>query len=517
MIRTSRVAGRFAALVLAVAAAVAANGCGGGNATGGTTSGAPGDGGVLRFALETAPSTLDPSQMVEKASLIVTQQVAEGLFEVEKNGQTVPDLASDVKTAPDGRTMTIDLRRGVTFSNGKPMTSKDVVFSLEQARKSPFNGSLYSSISAVEAPSSGTVVLKLKSAAPALVSALANYSAYIVPDNFGGLSEKEFGQAPIGTGPYAVASGQRGGDIELIPNSHYWKQTKPHFDEIVFTVATDENSRLQQLRSGDLDMSSATLIGTTTGLPPGSGVRIDETQQKIVNYLLLNQNYPLFKDPRVREAVNLAVDREGIIKTATDGKGQLGASFLPPSQTFFDNAQPPARDVAKAKQLVAEATTDGVDAEFTLRFYDFDGYSKLATQIIQQDMEEIGIDVKLQPLDEAALNELIAAGEYEAVVGIYLPSITDPVGLSTLYLSFFAPKSGQDAAALTQVADEAAVELNEERRNQLYVRLQEMMIEEEGLLVLNYQPEVYPAAEMVTGIEFDGVGDVLLRNAGFSR
>lgn len=523
MIRKSRLLPVAAAFVLVAATVASVTGCGSGESStssGSATSGSrsePGSGGVLHFGVEESPDSLDPSQMFERPSVIVAQQIAEGLFETDREGKTVPALAAAYKTSPDGRTMTINLRKGVTFSNGDPLTSKDVAFSIEKMRKSPINGTLYASIKKVSPSSPDAVVLQLRSPSPALPSAFANYSGLIVPDNYGGMSEKEFAQSPIGTGPYEVAEGQRGRDIKLVPNSNYWKQTTPHLEEILFTVAPDETSRLQQIRSGELDITLGNPLAIKTGLPPNSGVRIEETPQRIVDYMLLNQNDPLFENPNVREAVNLAVDREGIIKTATDDKGQLGASFMPPSQAFRDEAEPVTRDVAKAKQLIEQATKEGADSEFTIRYYETDAYSKLATQVIQQNLEEVGLTVKLQPLDPAALNELLEAGEYEAVVGLYNATIVDPFGLSSFYLSFYGPKSGQDLPALMKVSKEASVETNEQKRAQLYGQLQEMLIDEEGLLILNYQPEVYPVVEQVTGVEFDGAGNVLLRNAGFSE
>ena len=305
----------------------------------------------------------------------------------------------------------------------------------------------------------------------------------------------------------------------MVPNPHFWKPDKPHLEELVFSVTTEENSRLQQMRGGDLDMTKATAISTKTGIPPGSGVRLEETTQNIVNYLLLNQNNPLFENQKVREAVNLALDREGMIKTASDGKGELGASFLPPSVIFSLDAEPPTRNVAKAKELIAEAAKEGVDtgASFTINSYSFDAYSGFATQIAQQNLEEIGLHVQLQPLDEAALNEMLETGEYDAALGLYLPAIADPSELSSFYLGFYAPGNGADVAAQTKVVEAGATEMNEAKREADYAKLQEMVIEEESMLVLNYQPVVYPVVEKVTGVEFDPVGNLLLRNAGFSE
>jgi peptide/nickel transport system substrate-binding protein len=305
----------------------------------------------------------------------------------------------------------------------------------------------------------------------------------------------------------------------MTQNPEFWKPDKPHFEELAFSVTTDENSRFQQIRGGDLDMTKASAIAAKTGVVPGTGVRVEETPQNITDYLLLNQNKPLFKNQKVREAVNLAMDREGIIETATDGKGELGASFLNPAVTYSIQVEPPERDVAKAKQLISEAAKEGVDTGegFTINSYNFDAYSGIATQIVQQNLEEVGLNVKLQPLDEAALNEELEAGEYQAVLGLFLPGISDPSELSTFYIGFYAPGNGADVAAQTKVIEEGAVEMNEAKREALYGQLQEMVIEEESMLVINYQPVVYPVVEEVTGVEFDPVGNLLLRNAGFTE
>ncbi|HVO54045.1 MAG TPA: ABC transporter substrate-binding protein [Solirubrobacterales bacterium] len=491
-------------------------GCGGssGSSSSDASSAEAIDGGVLRVGVPTGPETLDPAQNGDGG--MITETFGEALFETNSEGEIVPRLATSYKTSADGLTVTIHLRTDVTFSNGQKMTSKDVVFSIEQAEGGAINSSLYEEISKVSAPSPDTVVLTLKEPMPAITSVLANYSSLIVPDNWAGMSEKEFSLKPMGTGPFEVKSAKQGGTVKLVSNPKYWGQPKPHLDEIVFSPAAEE-SNLQQLRSGALDVvSSVTPIGAKTGVPANSGIQIEESAAKFVNTFLLNQNFPLFKDPRVRKAINLAIDYKGITATATDGRGQEGASFLPPDQTFRIDTQPPARDVAEAKELIAEAVKDGVKPEFSLNFNSGEAYSRLATQIVQQNLEEVGLTVKLQGVQEASLYEGLFGGDYDAILYGVGATFSDPVGMSNVILGVVSPPAGQDVKALKKVAEEAATELNEEKRAQLYAELQEMMIEEEALLPLNYQPEIVPIAENVTGLEFDGVGNLLLRNVGFT-
>jgi peptide/nickel transport system substrate-binding protein len=516
---------RVAALAVICLAALVVAGCGGNSstnggsaATGNSSDTAPTQkGGVLNFGVESYPTTLDPSRVVEAPALLVDLQVFEGLYEINGEGEVLPNLAAGSKTSPDGLTWTFPLRKGVTFSNGNPMTSKDVVFSIEQARKSPIFANLYEGIKAVTAPNPTTVVIKTKTKSPALLPQLSLYAASIVPDNYAGMSEKEFAQKPIATGPFMVSSTTRGSAIKLVKNPHAWKEPEPRLDEIVFHVVTDETSRLAQLRAGELEAVKSTPLANKTGVPPGSGIRIEEGRPNAVYYLLLNQNDASFEDPQMRKAINLALDREGISKTAFGGKGELGSSFLPPTVLYYDDIKPPARDIAEAKKLVSEATKAGADPTFTIRYYDFDAPSGLATQIVQQNLEEIGLKVKLQPLDEAALNELIEDGEYEAVFGLFGPVIADPSEQTTFYLSFYAPGNGADVAAQTKVANEALTELNSSKREALYKQLQEMVAEEESMLIVNYAPGTYPVAESVSGIEFDALGNPLLREAGFTQ
>jgi peptide/nickel transport system substrate-binding protein len=517
---------RVAVAAAAVATAVLVVGCGGGGTSSSGSSSSTGKasgeakataGGTLHFALESEPETLNPPAVIEGSALIVLLEVAEGLYLFNEEGEVEPNLATNSKTSADGRIWTFTLAKGVKFSNGQAMTSKDVLFSLEQARHSPLYSGFYEDIASISAPNPGTITIKTKEPAPALPAQLASYTADVIPANFGGVSAKEFGQKPIGTGPFQVASWHRGGELVLEQSPSYWKSTKPHLESIVFTAVTDETSRLSQIRGGQLDMTKATPLAVKTGVAPGSGVRVEETAQTIVDYLLLNQNNPSFEDPRMREAINLAVDRQGLIKAATDGKGQEGASYLPPATTYSTELKPPARDEAKAKTLAAEAIVAGADPSFTIRYYNFDAYSALASQVIQQNLEEIGLTVKLLPLDEAALNELLETGEYEAVLGLYYPALSDPSEITQFYLSFYASHNGADVKAQTKVAGEALTEIDSKKRAALYAELQKMVAEEESMLVLNYQPIVYPVQEKVTGIQFDPVGNVLLRTAGFAE
>lgn len=513
----------FAFAIVAVVIA----GCGGGSSsssapTGGSSSPdsteAAKPGGVLKFALEGEPTTLNPSQVIENPSAIVGFQIGETLFEVNDKGEAEPNLATGSEVSKDGLTWTIPLRKGVKFSTGEPMTADDVVFSIEQARTGPYFASLYEQIETVKAVSPSTVEIKTSVPSPALLPVLGLYAADIVPANYGGVSEKEFALNPIGTGPFALKSWKHGQGIDLVKNTHYWKPNLPLLDEVQFTFTADENARLAQLRGGDIDATRATPLTVKSGLSQAPSVQVDETGYTNVDYFLIAPNLPLFKDPSIREAVNLAVDRDGIIKAATADKGEPGASYLPPAVTYHDpNLQPPERDVEKAKELVAAAVKKGVDPSFTLNSYSFDSPSGISTQIIQQNLEEVGFNVTLERLDEAALTSKFESSDFEAVVGPYYPVLTDPTELTAFYLTFYAEHSGADYKPQEKLANEASVEMDPTKRGQLYTELQEMIADEESLQILDYQPGIMARQENVVGFEYDPVGFVHLDRAGFTE
>lgn len=507
------------AFVVAVAAFVA--GCGGGSGSsagdGEANAAAAQPGGTLRFGLESEPTTLNPFNAIELTTTYVIPQINETLFNIDSKGKPQPNLATEYTTSADGLTWTFQIRKGVKFSDGTPMTADDVAFSIEKARVGPYFASLYEPIERARATSPSTVVVETSKPMPAMLADLALYVAGIVPENFGGVSEKEFAEHPVGTGPFEFKSWKHGQAITLVKNASYWQPDLPLLDEIVYTFTTDENARLAQLRGGDIDMTRATPLTVKSGLAQAPDVRVEEIPGVWTYFMLLNQNDQLFEDPRVRRAVNLAVNREGMIQAGADGKATLGAAFLPPSVEYSaEDLQPPPQDIAKAKSLLAEAVDEGASTDFTIKFFSFDSFARLASQIAQQDLEEVGFDVKLQAVDEAAINAQLEAGEYEAVLASFLPYVTDPSELTSFYLAFYAQNSGADVEGQTKLSDEANVEQDPSKREQLYHQLQEEIAAEESLQILYYLPMVTVVRDEVTGLEFNPVGLVALGAAGFS-
>jgi peptide/nickel transport system substrate-binding protein len=273
-------------------------------------------------------------------------QINETLFRQDESGKMVPLLAEGMSVSPDALTYTITLKQGIDFSTGAPMTSKDVVFSIDAARKSLYYSGLYESIANVSAPSKFKVQIKTAKPVPAMEAILAAWVTGIVPDNYGGVTEKVFSEHPVGTGPFKVKSWKRGEALTLVRNNGYWQDGQPLLKEVVFRVMPNDLSRVAQLQGGNIDADFRPPFAQIPSLEQAGFKR--KASMSISADMLLNENIPLFKNPRVREAIDLAIDRNGINQAALRGTGQVAGSFLTPvSRRLSRTSIKPSRSLRK--------------------------------------------------------------------------------------------------------------------------------------------------------------------------
>jgi peptide/nickel transport system substrate-binding protein len=509
---------RTAATAVALAAVLMA-GCGQTGSGGKNAAGPPKAGGSLALAQTAEFNSLDPAEATGVPSLHVVAQINEPLFWVNAKEQVVPYLASSFKSSSNLRHWTFYLRPGVRFSTDKPMTAADVVFSLDKLRKNANWGFMFEEISSVEARSPLTVVITTKKPEPALVSELAIPSAGILPDNYGGKSEKEFAQHPIGTGPFKYVSWVRGQALTLERNPYYWQHERPYLDRVIFKGIPEASSRVSQLQAGDLDAIQAPPFSQIAELERAPGIKVEKYAYGRDDYMFLNTRNPLFRDARAREAAYLAIDRPAIIHAALNGYGKPAGSMFPATQEYYDpNIKAPARDIATAKKLMAEAVSHtGAPPKTTLIYLAGDIHWNVTTQIIQQNLEEAGLKVKLQPLDESALQEaFLGSGEYEALVTSGEDEITDPVEEVGFTVGTKGFKSGEPMTEVTKLAGEAGVAVDPHERRQLYTEIQELWAKQKFQFPLNSQPNIWAMKDRLVGVEVTSTGIPDLVNAGYA-
>lgn len=403
----TRSAVRAALALLLVACGLAAlSGCGGTSsadkvrqreASGGT----PAEGtatGTLRIAQPSAPLTLDGSLNSAIVDRNVYASIYDTLLQWHWNGDKhtlAPDLATSWK--PVGKaTWQLKLRPGVKWQNGDPFTAADVKFTIERAlnpKNKSSQASFYSVIKDVRVVDAHTVDIDTDGPQATLPVRLTLFP--MVPKKYlTRVGDKAFAAHPIGTGPYRVQDYQPNDHLTVTANGNYWGE-KPHFQKVVYDFISSDTSRIQALRSGDVDLvvnlspdALKTLNGN--GLRTAS-VRVD---RGMILYMDTVHGGPL-SNVKVRQAINYAIDRQGIVKNLLDGLGRPISSTVVPEFLGYDQSIAPyPYDPQRAKQLLAQA---GYPNGFSLTLRHTNGYypaDTLVAQAIAQSLEKVGIKAK---------------------------------------------------------------------------------------------------------------------------
>ncbi|MFG2000475.1 ABC transporter substrate-binding protein [Spirillospora sp. NPDC048911] len=388
-------------------------------------------GGVLKLQthVDTGAATgLDPQMADVATSWQLMSLVYETLVTVGPDFSIQPLLAERWET-PDPKTYVFHLREGVTFSNGRAMTADDVAGSLERLRKakSVWSGQL-GPVTSVRKTGDGVVTVRLSEPYTPFLSALANVPAAVLP-----MKEIEDGSVKpkdemLGTGPFTVAAHRQDVSWSFKRNAKYWSQGKPALEGLEISIAADEAARVAALQNGQASMAVLGNVDSRTTLRGAANVQVADQATTDYYYLFTNTRKPGSKlaDPRVRTALNLAMDRGQIAQVATGGLGKPTAvtpAGLP--DACDPQALPSASgDLDKARELLKQAGAPNLS--FTLSIYSTRPAPAVA-QVIQQNLKRIGVTVNIEQMDEASWAGKVYAAKPTFDAGLsWFAGYTDP-------------------------------------------------------------------------------------------
>lgn len=510
-----------AAVAIAVAGSLALGGCSGASSAQTTSSsgGAPVTGGNLVIARSADIISMDKTTTFDNNSIRVMEQIMEPLFLVSADGTKLqPWLATGYKISADQLTYTINLRQGVKFSNGAPMTAADVKFSIDQDTASGDAGwgFINAAIESVSVVNDSTVSIKLKHPWGPLIADLSLFSNGIIPDNYGGKTAKEFYQAPIGTGPFVWDSWTKGQSVKLTKNPHYWQSGKPYLNSITWTVVPDANTRKLQLQGGQIDIDDTPDWSSVASLKSASGVKVTTFPSTQLDYIAFNEQRKPFQDVHVRRAISYAIDRQAMVKAVLYGNGTAANSLLSPGTPYYDkNAGGATFDVAKAKAELAQSTVpNGFTTTLLIRSGDPNQTS--IAQIMQAELKEIGITMNIKQLDPTANKQARLASDFDMAWSAWTMDIPDP----DEWTSFAVDPSGGSHAAFTYydnpqviaLNSQAAAETDTTKRAALYAQLQQLTSKDAFLAYLFYSPYVYASTDKVEGFHVTPLGNYQLED-----
>jgi peptide/nickel transport system substrate-binding protein len=378
---------------------------------------------ALRIGLAEDPDVLDPTLARSFVGRIVFAAMCDKLFDIDEKLNIIPQLATAYEWAPDNKALTIKLRPGVTFHDGEKLDAAAVKFSIERHKTMPGSnrrGEL-APVATVDVVDPMTVRLNLSAPFSPLLAQLADRAGMIVSPKAAQAEGDKFGAKPVCAGPFRFVERIAQDRIVLERFPNYWNKGEIHFDRVVFLPIPDSTVRLANLRSGQLDFIERLAGSDVPQLKSDERFKIARITEIGYQGITINvgkselaQKTALGRDPRVREAFELALDRDGIVQVAQDGEADVGNQWVAPTNAFYAKNVPiPKRDVARAKALLKDAGV--ANPEVTLMTPTTADAQRIA-QVVQAMVKDAGFDVKIQSTEFATSLDLADKGQFDAYV-----------------------------------------------------------------------------------------------------
>ena len=480
-------------------------------------------GGNLVIARTADSQSMNNTTVFDNESIWIFEQIMQPLYTVTPNGKGVmPWLATSYTVSPDKKTYTFTLRKGVKFSNGKPMTSADVKFSIDQASAAAKGwGYINTAIKSVEAPTPSTVVVNLKYPWAPLLADLSLFSNGIVPANYGGKTETQFYNAPVGTGPFKWDYWHKGSALKLVRNPNYWEKGKPYLNSVTWTDVPSDNTRELQLKGGQAQVDEFPAWSTVGSLKTTPGVTMNLFNSTRTDYLAFNELRKPFQDVHVRRAISLAVDRAALVKAVLFGNGKPAKSLFPPQVPYYQAATQGLQfDLTEAKAEMAKSSVPNGFSTTILVSSGFSDYLTIAT-ILQSELKPLGINLKIQQLDPNTANTNQQSLKYDMTLTYWTMDIPDPDELATFGVdpnsgakSFFTAYNNPTVVKATHDAEQT---LSTSARQDLYNTVQSDSASDAFMAFLYNSPYAYATSSSVHGFYVTPLGNYHLENVWLSK
>jgi oligopeptide transport system substrate-binding protein len=462
------------------------------------------------------PRSLDPALSTDVPTGRAVAYMFDGLVRFTPDAQVVPGLARDWTVSPDGLTYTFHLRTGVKFHDGRPFSARNVVTSFQRALDPATKGGrgwpLYpiagakdyadakaKSVSGLSAPNDTTIVIRLSEPFAIFPKLLAMPVASVVPDSV----SSNFGEHPIGTGPWKFVEWKHDDYLLFARNEAYWGGP-PKADSLRARIVPEPSTAVAEFESGNVDVLY---------VPEGETRNWEDTDDKKAMlesapalrmlYIAINTTRGPLSDPRVRQALNYATDARAILDGIMSGRGNLAAGVIPPSLAGGDSIRKGyVRDVAKAKQLLAAAGhPNGIDVE--LWSSQTPPFPRIA-QTIQANLADAGVRVKLVQRDASSMREAARSGKTDMALKDWFADYPDAEDF--LYPLLHSTNKGVGGNVsfysnpqFDKLVSGARREQDEAKRVAMYRDADAMAFNDAPMIYLFFYKELYAVQPWITG------------------
>jgi peptide/nickel transport system substrate-binding protein len=471
----------------------------------------PRDPNTVVVLIESSPANLDPRIGTDAQSERIDTLLFDGLVNHDASFQFTPALAERWEQ-PNPLTLVFHLRSGVRFHDGRPLSARDVLWTIESMRDSTRPGSVitpkaatYAAIDTVEAPDDLTVVMHLKHPDNFLLTNLSTGAIGIVPWGSG----RDFWQHPVGTGPFRFVSQQIDQDMIVERNPLSWAQV-PKLERVRFAVVPDAITESLELEKGSGDVAINSLpMDSLPVLAARPNLQIEETGGTEIQYLSFNLRDPLLGDARVRQAISCAIDRGLIIRTLLDNRARPAQSMLPPSHWAFNGDGPRFDyDPARAARLLDEAghprAANGIRFHLTMKTSNVEG-TRLLAAVLQQQLAAVGIDLDIRSFEAATFYADVMRGAFQMYSLQWIGGNEQPDIFGYAFSTSRMPPKGANRGhysnpRLDTLLDDAAENADTARRRADYAEAQQILARDLPAINLWYRDTVVVHNRRITHV-----------------
>lgn len=504
--------------------------------------------------LDANPATLDPLDGTDASSYRLQQLMFNALLRKNEKFEYVGDLAAQYEVTDEGRTATFKLHEGVTFHDGKPLTSADAKYTLEhllasnKKKAAPFFESLpaapaagnantntgstgatppaaakpESYISAVETPDPLTLVIRLRKPWLQLLPSLV--SVPVIPQGSADSQKSK----PVGSGPFSfVRYDESQQVVDLLGFDKYW-QGAPAIKELRVRAILDANTLQAELQSGRID-----LISGAANLSPDfykflegdPNVKVEKFPGANIVYLGFNAEQPPLNNVKVRQAISYAIDRETIVRDLLLGQARVAHSILPEASWAYDAGQKYTLDLTRSRQLLDEAGFPDPDGDgprmrferpIVFKITSGNAATSQFAGVIQNALKTVGVPVEIETLETNTLLPQLRNGQFQMTTLRWIGGNQDPIFLRDLFYSREIPtparpnvfnRSRYRNAELDAILEKVINTSDRAQARELYVRAQQIISSEVPMLPLWYPDVMVIARRSVGNIKVDPSND----------
>ena len=474
----------------------------------------------LRVGLAEDLDVLDPTLARTFVGRLVFASLCDKLIDIDEKLGLVPQLALSWEWSADSKALTFKLRPGVLFHDGEKLDAAAVKFNIERHKTLPGSnrrGEL-APVTTVDVLDPLTVRLNLNAPFTPLLAALTDRAGMMVSPKAAQAAGDKFGQKPICSGPFKFAERVAQDRIVLERFDGYWNKAAVHFAKVTYTPIPDATVRLANLKAGQFDFIERVASSDIEKLKTDKKLKTASITEIGYQGITINigksdkaQANPLGRDPRVREALELAIDRQGLAQVVMDNEALVGNQWVAPNNPYYAKGVPvPKRDIARARALLKEAGVP--NPSFTLLTPTTSDAQRLAL-VVQAMTRDAGFDVKIQAAEFATSLNMADKGDFEAYV-LAWSGRPDPDG--NLF-SFHACKQPLNYAGYCNAETDALInqsrgERDPALRKKLFDQIAARVLKERPIIYVYHRNWLWAYNAKLSGVR--QIPDGLLRVSG---